>query len=291
MALHEATHRQTVVCTLQGRCSQWAWLVQWVWLVQPHVHDGHAELGEARPRLWLTVPALGHDGVHVGGASLGRDWEELPQRHPLQHLLVAPVLVRQLGKGEDLPTEHAKAPDVAVQGEGGAPIGVQEQLWWHPADREELGAVVIVIRAVEVMADAEVSDLDTMVGGDEAVAGGEVAMDDPLGEEVGHPVGHLQDHSAEDLLGQLRGMGLWRLIGQQILLEVSLDTRWEGNGSNWTLILPPLLPPPSIYPPLPSFPLPLLSLLPSLPPSLPPSPPGPCTRTAHSRVLCRCTGR
>ena len=146
--------------------------------------------------LRVQLPALRHDTGHVTRA-LVRRWEtqQQPLWHLYQHPLISHTLVRQLSECEDFPTENSKTPHIAVQREGGAVLRGNQQLRWHPSDGEELGTVVMVISWVQVMPDAEVGNLDVVVTGDKAVTSGQVTMDDPLREEEGHSIGHLQDEA------------------------------------------------------------------------------------------------
>ena len=53
-------------------------------------------------------------------------------RSVLTHLTVGQLVPGLLAVGEDLPEDHAEAPDVALCGE----LPVHDALWGHPADRE-----------------------------------------------------------------------------------------------------------------------------------------------------------
>ena len=100
-----------------------------------------------------------------------------------------------------------------MEGEGGAFVRADQQLGRHPANGEQLGAVVIVICWVEVMANAEVGNLDMVVRGYEAVPSGQVAMDDPLGEEEGHAISNLQHHTRQGMGREGAGLAGYWVVG------------------------------------------------------------------------------
>lgn len=183
----------------------------------------HAESRESWSRLWVSLPALGHGSDHVirtGGGGWERQCETL--WHPHQHLFIRQTLKWQLSKREHLPTQNSKTPDVAVEREGGAIVRGNQEFRRHPANGEELRSVVIVISLIEVVTYAEVGNLDVAVRGDEAVASGEVSMDDPLGEEEGHAISHLQHQARQDVGRQASHLPRYWTIGQQIFLQVTL---------------------------------------------------------------------
>ena len=141
----------------------------------------HAECREPGPGLWIPLPALNHGSRHVTRAAV-RGWEgqREPLRNPHQNLLVSHALKREFPKREYLPTQDPETPDVAVEREGGPVVCGNQELGRHPANGEELRPVVIVISLVEVVTYAEVCDLDVVVGRYEAVASGQVSVDDSL---------------------------------------------------------------------------------------------------------------
>ena len=108
-----------------------------------------------------------------------------------------------------------------MQGEGRGLLG-NEELRRHPSDGQQLRAIVIIVCLVEVVSDAEVGNLEVMIGGDEAVPGGEVAVNDPLGEEEGHAVSHLEHEAGEGMGREGGGLARNGTMGEEVLLQVSL---------------------------------------------------------------------
>ena len=139
------------------------------------------------------MPTVHHDIIEGRGTALARATQSRSCGNHREDILVSQAVVGQTRVREHLPAKDAKRPDIAVEREGRTFIGIYQELWRHPSNRQQLGPVVIVIIVVKVVTYAEVGNFDSEVRGDETVSCGEVAMNDSLGEEVGHSIGYLED--------------------------------------------------------------------------------------------------
>ena len=93
---------------------------------------------------------------------------------------------------EHLPQRHAVGPDVG----GGGELQEVDALWRAPRDGQlqigvEVG-LVVVLADPEGAREAEVGNLDGVLGEDEDVARGQVSVDQSLGLQVSHAVTYLE---------------------------------------------------------------------------------------------------
>lgn len=187
------------------------------------------------------MPAGAHDGVN-GTGRVGRRLEHSAGLQVADDFLVRHSVVGLLGVGEDLPEADAKGPDIRRRG-----VAVEDDaLQRHPADG--YGIVVrprvVVLLPVDALRQAKVGDLDgdasaaagRPVGADQAVAGGQVTVDEAPLREVYHSVGDLAAHARQiggrefdvfDVAGRSAGQRLGhgdvigRAAGAQVLSQVA----------------------------------------------------------------------
>lgn len=186
-----------------------------------------------------TVPTGAHDRVN-GAGGVGRRLEHSARLQIANDFLVRHSLIGLLGIGEDLPQANAKGPDVRRRG-----VSVKDDaLQRHPADG--YGVIVrprvIVLLPVDSLRQAEIGDFDRdtstaarrAVGADQAVASGQVAMNETSLREVNHAVGDLPAHTRQigriefdvfEVVGRARRFGHGDVIGRatraQILPQVA----------------------------------------------------------------------
>lgn len=179
------------------------------------------------------------------------------------HLAVRQLVPRLFSIGENLPEDHAEAPDVALRGE----LPVHDALRGHPADRQHgapadlrqqmqepyrhsrgertqpvLKSVVyetaglvsisathsVVICAVDVSGHAKVPDLDHEVLPHQTVASGQVPVDEVQGRQVDHPRRDLSSdvkHLRQRELTQRRQLGLLQDVGVRTVSSATSNSR------------------------------------------------------------------
>ena len=207
--------------------------------------DGHkfvVQFHKTRPLISRAVPTGSHDGVN-GTRGVGRRLQHAARLQIAHDFLVRHALVRLLGVGEDLPEADAKGPDV-----GRRRVAIKDDaLQRHPAngDGVVVGARVVVLLPVDPLRQTKIGDLDRdasaaagrPVGADQAVASGQIAMDETSLREVDHSIGYLPAHAGQvgrrefdvpdDVAGRRQRRRLWhgdvirRATGAQVLPQVA----------------------------------------------------------------------
>lgn len=172
------------------------------------------QFGECGPVGGRAAPTGAHDGVNGTRGVSGR-LEDAARLQVADHFFVRHALVGLLGVGEDLPEADAECPHVR---RSGVPVE-DDTLQWHPPYRYGVvvGARVVVLLPVDPLRQAEIGDLDgdssaaagRPVRADQAVASGQVAVDEASLRQVDHAVGYLSTHARQvgrrelDVLGDV----------------------------------------------------------------------------------------
>ena len=114
--------------------------------------------------------------------------QPLPLRYPR---------VRGLAQGEHFPQDHPEGPHVRLGGK--YPVG--DALDGQPLDGQRpVGLFVVVVGTVDVLGQAEVADLDDVVGRQEDVPAGQVAVHDLLAGQIVHASADLRRHIFNSIL-------------------------------------------------------------------------------------------